>query len=962
MKKRVLSGLLAAMMLLTTTAFAAEGGSAGTATDDTSATAAEQTQSGTVLTFSVTLPDEFNTDRMEDAIAEQVRTVLVQRLSQLNLEGAQIDFPEDQQTVVVTLPADAETDGVAEFLAWQNALEFTDADGKVWLTGADVSESSVGFAEDGTPYIQISFTEEGGQTFAEALEASDALDVTMDGEQIAQVTAEDAGESGSCTLTGSFTEDEARLFVARIVAGELPVALTLTGTSTGETTDPAEPEQPAEPEVPADPSFPDIAGHWAEDALNTAVEMGLLNGVDGKILPNDPVKRSEAVVILNRVLGASVADSTSGLTGNPQGAWYTEDLGKAIHLGLIDANDSRNFNTASTRAEAFVLIARAFVYDRAESAADELSAFTDTGSMTDEQLQAAAALVAEGIVNGSTATTLSPDAQLTRAEFVTMVTRIADNILVPQEETEQPDTGDSAESDATEENTQQTEDNGQQDEEQPAEAAQQSSIRGGSIISLPQSELSDTVIRGDLIYAAAASDITLDAVTSGDRVVLKGAEQTALSASNGTALSILAIDPAGSAEVDLSSDSAADTLVIAGKGGAVNFNGAADDIEITASNRTINLTGMQASTLTVTGTGNTIIVDGDIGAIAINGGAKNNTLTLNGNTETLLVAGVGSTVGGSGKAGSVDIRAVDCTVTVAADSVVENIDQGLSGVSIQMGVPTKVTPGGSLLTQVTFTGVTEDKVCSAQWYQDGKALEGYGNDHFALSSDAVSRHTTYFTFTKDMQTSVTMGFKLTYDNPSTGEVEELYVEKTVPIENYSDDWYYQRDVNRILNLVSSTYRGNYTTAYAVNGDYSQTEKEIWINAKGYSSNTQYLLWINRAYQHVNVFQGSKGNWKMIKSFLVGTGAASTPTPTGLTTVSYKSAAGWTTSTYTVRPVVGFYPGTGYAFHSRLCYPGTDTEYDYSAGYPVSHGCVRMYKSDINWIYNNIPVGTAVVIF
>src|SRR5699024_2986976 len=107
------------MMLLTTTAFAAEDGSAGTATEDTSAMAAEQTQIGTVLTFSVTLPDEVNTDRMEDAIAEQVRTVLVQRLSQLNLEGAQIDFPEDQQTVVVTLPADAETDGVAEFLAWQ---------------------------------------------------------------------------------------------------------------------------------------------------------------------------------------------------------------------------------------------------------------------------------------------------------------------------------------------------------------------------------------------------------------------------------------------------------------------------------------------------------------------------------------------------------------------------------------------------------------------------------------------------------------------------------------------------------------------------------------------------------------------------------------------------------------------------------------------------------------------------
>ena len=448
----------------------------------------------------------------------------------------------------------------------------------------------------------------------------------------------------------------------------------------------------------------------------------------------------------------------------------------------------------------------------------------------------------------------------------------------------------------------------------------------------------------------------------GGRVVLKGEEAVQLTAENDTTIETLAADPAGTAEITLADGSSADTLVIAGTGGAVTFDGAVSNIEITASDREIHLSGLEAGTLTVTGDGNTITVDGTAGAVAVNGGAKDNTLTLNGDVETLLVAGVGTRVDGDGKAASVDIRAVDCEVTIEADTTTENIDQGLTGVAIEMGVPAKVLPGGSLLTQVKFTGVTESKICSAQWYQDGEPIEGFRNDHFELTADKISQHTTYFTFTKDMQTSVTMGFKLTYDNPSTGETEELYVEKTVPIENYSDEWYYERDVNRVLNLVSSTYRGNYTTAYAVNGDYSQTEKEIWINAKGYSSNTQYLLWINRAYQHVNVFQGSKGNWKMIKSFLVGTGAASTPTPTGLTTVSYKSAGGWTTGTYTVRPVVGFYPGTGYAFHSRLCYPGTDTEYDFSAGYPVSHGCVRMYKSDINWIYNNIPVGTAVVIF
>ena len=61
-------------------------------------------------------------------------------------------------------------------------------------------------------------------------------------------------------------------------------------------------------------------------------------------------------------------------------------------------------------------------------------------------------------------------------------------------------------------------------------------------------------------------------------------------------------------------------------------------------------------------------------------------------------------------------------------------------------------------------------------------MAGYSNDHFEMTADAVSRITTYFTFTKDMETSVTMGFKLTYENPSTDETEELYIEKTVPIE------------------------------------------------------------------------------------------------------------------------------------------------------------------------------------
>ena len=40
-----------------------------------------------------------------------------------------------------------------------------------------------------------------------------------------------------------------------------------------------------------------------------------------------------------------------------------------------------------------------------------------------------------------------------------------------------------------------------------------------------------------------------------------------------------------------------------------------------------------------------------------------------------------------------------------------------------------------------------------------------------------------------MKTSTAIGFKLLYNNPSTGETEQVYAQKTVPIENYSAEWY-----------------------------------------------------------------------------------------------------------------------------------------------------------------------------
>jgi lipoprotein-anchoring transpeptidase ErfK/SrfK len=150
-------------------------------------------------------------------------------------------------------------------------------------------------------------------------------------------------------------------------------------------------------------------------------------------------------------------------------------------------------------------------------------------------------------------------------------------------------------------------------------------------------------------------------------------------------------------------------------------------------------------------------------------------------------------------------------------------------------------------------------------------------------------------------------------------------------------------------------------AWAEANDLSAYEKEVWVNAKGYKSKTAYMIWINLAYQRVNIFEGSEHNWELIRSCIVGTGGPGHGTATGVCATTYKQIAGWTTSRYTCRPVVRFREGTGYAFHSRLYYPGSDRLTDDRIGFPVSAGCIRMYDEDIWYIFDNIPEGTTVVI-
>ena len=161
-------------------------------------------------------------------------------------------------------------------------------------------------------------------------------------------------------------------------------------------------------------------------------------------------------------------------------------------------------------------------------------------------------------------------------------------------------------------------------------------------------------------------------------------------------------------------------------------------------------------------------------------------------------------------------------------------------------------------------------------------------------------------------------------------------------------------------LVQAYVCGNWSS-YVDSDLVSATPKESPLKAEqramlskinGYSSNTQWLIAVDRSTHRVGVFKGSRNNWSLQYYWSCVTGAPSTPTIMGsyLTTgfkrtaLTTDSRAIWCTQIY-----------GGYFFHSILA---SESE----LGQSLSHGCIRLPYSAAQWIYNNIFVGTRVVIY
>ncbi|WP_166636433.1 L,D-transpeptidase family protein [Fonticella tunisiensis] len=134
--------------------------------------------------------------------------------------------------------------------------------------------------------------------------------------------------------------------------------------------------------------------------------------------------------------------------------------------------------------------------------------------------------------------------------------------------------------------------------------------------------------------------------------------------------------------------------------------------------------------------------------------------------------------------------------------------------------------------------------------------------------------------------------------------------------------------------------------------------EAFVNGKGLSSTTKYLIWVNTETRHAYVFTGEKGSWRLYRDMLCTVGKPSTPTVKGTFKVNGRGSYFRVNKNTICKYYTRFYGS--YLFHSVIL-DNNGKIVDGRLGMKLSHGCVRLSIENAKFIYDNIPNGTTVYI-
>ncbi|WP_060861571.1 cadherin-like beta sandwich domain-containing protein [Paenibacillus riograndensis] len=178
--------------------------------------------------------------------------------------------------------------------------------------------------------------------------------------------------------------------------------------------------------------FKDMAGHWAQAAVDDLGARWVVNGSgNGFFLPDRGITRAEFAAVLVRGLGLQAAGGTSPFTDVSSSDWYSSAVQTASRHQLITGFEDGSFrpDDAITREQAMTMLAQAmrltgFASEVSISPADLMKKFTDADQASAWALDSIAASLEAGLITGRSGTGLAPQSHVTRAEVAVLLQRL----------------------------------------------------------------------------------------------------------------------------------------------------------------------------------------------------------------------------------------------------------------------------------------------------------------------------------------------------------------------------------------------------------------------------------------------------------------------------------------------------------------------------------------------------------
>ncbi|CAH1204948.1 S-layer homology domain-containing protein [Paenibacillus sp. JJ-223] len=229
--------------------------------------------------------------------------------------------------------------------------------------------------------------------------------------------------------------------------------------------------------------FGDISGHWGQKAIEEWTGYGVVKGYNGKFRPNSPVTRAEFAAMIDNIM-KYIEEGSNSFSDLESNKWYYGAILKLDKAGVLKGTNGEALAEKTiTRQEAAVLLAGAFQ----TAAGTDSVTFKDSDQIADWAKASVQSLVSASVINGRPDGSFEPQANLSRAEAVTLFDHLIQMLVTT-----------------------------------PGEYSQD--VQGNIVVNTPDVILKDMTISGDLYVTQGVGEgeVTLDNVQIKGNVHIQG--------------------------------------------------------------------------------------------------------------------------------------------------------------------------------------------------------------------------------------------------------------------------------------------------------------------------------------------------------------------------------------------------------------------------------------------------------